>query len=252
MEKLVRGVQLFRKTVYEPNRDLYRSLIGGQKPHTLFIACSDSRLSTESLTQTGPGELFVMRNAGNLVPPHGASRGGEAATIEYAVAGLKVRNIVVCGHFGCGAIQAMLEPHALDDLPETARWLRHAEATRRIAREKTGQLSPAALWDATVEVNVLVQVENLRTHPAVAAALVHGKVNIYGWVFDLRTGEVRSFDPACGTFAPLPGGPDEAGDLSTAVTPPLTAYHMGHGPLGPRASAGSLTAAGDGLGSAHS
>jgi carbonic anhydrase len=227
MHKLVRGVHRFRQTVYEPNRELYRSLVHGQQPHTLFITCSDSRITTETLTQTGPGELFVMRNAGNLVPPYGASRGGEAATLEYAVAGLNVRNIVVCGHIGCGAIQALLEPHALDDLPETARWLRHAEATRRIARTKAGQVSPAALWDATVEVNVLVQLENLRTHPAVLAGLVRGELDLFGWVFDLRTGEVRSFDPTQGKFVPLPGEPGQEGDMPFAMPQTLTAVHFG-------------------------
>jgi carbonic anhydrase len=228
MQKLVRGVHRFRQQVYEPNRALYRRLADGQQPHTLFITCADSRLDPEALTQSGPGDIFVLRNAGNLVPPFGAGRGGEAATIEYAIAGLDVRHVVVCGHTGCGAMRALLEPASLDDLPETARWLRHAEATRRITRVQSRSMSAVQLWDATVEVNVLVQLENLRTHPTVAAGLARGELKLYGWVFDLRSGEVRSFDPARGGFAPLPGGPDEAADMPSAVTLPLTAVHLGN------------------------
>jgi carbonic anhydrase len=229
MQKLVRGVHRFRQQVYEPNHALYQSLVDGQQPHTLFITCSDSRLSTEALTQTGPGELFVLRNAGNLVPPFGAGRGGEAATIEYAIAGLQVQHIVVCGHTGCGAMRALLQPHSLDDLPETARWLQHCEATRRIARARTSQLEFADLWDTTVEVNVLVQLENLRTHPVVAEALAHRELKVYGWVFDLRTGDVRNYDPARRQFVPLPGGPDDAVDVPCAVAPSLASLHYGNG-----------------------
>jgi carbonic anhydrase len=227
MRQLVRGVHRFRERVYEPNRALYQRLADGQQPHTLFITCADSRLDPEALTESGPGDIFVLRNAGNLVPPFGAGRGGEAATVEYAVAGLGVGHVVVCGHTGCGAMRALLDPQSLDDLPETARWLRHAEATRRIARAGPRPLGTAALWDALVEVNVLVQLEHLRTHPAVAAALAQGGLKLYGWVFDLRTGEVRNFDQARGAFVPLPGGPDVAADLPSAVTAPLRAARLG-------------------------
>src|SRR5215207_3947211 len=191
MDKLVRGVCRFRRDVYEPNREKYDKLVGGQTPETLFVACSDSRMALESMTQCEPGEIFVLRNAGNMVPPYGAERGGSAATVEYAVAGLGVRNLVVCGHTGCGAMKALLEPAGLKGLPETARWLRHAEATRRIVDGRNGKASPQARWDMTVEVNVVVQLENLRTHPVVLEALANGRLQLYGWVFDLRTGEVR-------------------------------------------------------------
>jgi carbonic anhydrase len=240
MRKLVSGVHRFRRQVYEPNRALYQSLVDGQQPHTLFITCSDSRLSTEALTQTGPGELFVLRNAGNLVPPYGSSRGGEAATLEYALAGLNVRHIVICGHTGCGAMRALLEPESLDGLPETARWLRHAEATRRITEARAGSLSAADLWDGAVEVNVLVQLENMRTHPAVAAALSRGGLKLYGWVFDIRSGEVRNFNPLEGRFVPLPDDPATAGDLPTALTQSLMAAPLGFGPHGFSGANGDL------------
>jgi carbonic anhydrase len=223
MDKLVRGVHRFQRDVYEPNRHKYDKLVDGQQPQTLFIACSDSRLALEAMTQCEPGEIFVLRNAGNLVPPYGAERGGAAATVEYAVAGLEVRHIVVCGHTGCGAMRALLEPASLASLPETGRWLQHAEATRRIVDYRAGNASFDTRWDATVEVNVLIQLENLKTHPAVAAALAHGQVDLYGWVFDLRSGEVRSYDPGHGAFVPLPDAPDgQPIDLPPAVAPLLT------------------------------
>jgi carbonic anhydrase len=223
MDKLVRGVHRFRRDVYEPSRTQYQKLVDGQWPHTLFIACSDSRLALEALTQCEPGDLFVMRNAGNLVPPYGAERGGAAATVEYAVAGLGVRHLVVCGHTGCGAMRALLDPAVLANLPETARWLQHAEATRRIVDRRDGHPTFDARWDATVEVNVLIQLENLRTHPAVAAALAHGQLDIYGWVFDLRTGEVRSYDPGRGAFVPLPQVAEgQPVDLPPAIAPLLS------------------------------
>jgi carbonic anhydrase len=204
MEKLIRGVHRFRRDVFTQSCGLYQRLAESQEPHTLFITCSDSRLDPEAITQSGPGDIFVLRNAGNLVPPFGASRGGEAATIEYAIAGLGVRHVVVCGHTGCGAMRALLEPAGLANLPETARWLRHAEATRQIAHARNGQPTFHGRWDATVEVNVLMQLDNLRTHPVVAAALAGNVLSLYGWVFDLRTGEVRSYVPGQARFVALP------------------------------------------------
>lgn len=210
MDKLIRGVHRFRKEVFEPNRAMYQQLADGQKPHTLFIACSDSRLSTEALTQTGPGEIFVLRNAGNLVPPHGATLGGgEAATIEFAVAGLGVRHIVVCGHTGCGAMKALLNPESVADLPETERWLRNAEATRLVVNSGRRHSNEHERWLALVQVNVWIQLENLRTHPVVAAGLAHGTLNVHGWVLDLRTGEVSRFDPIANCFVPIEPIEDE-------------------------------------------
>jgi carbonic anhydrase len=222
MDKLVRGVAKFRQTVLPPLREQYRRVLDRQQPHTLFVACSDSRVDTGVLTQAGPGDIFVLRNAGNLVPPYGAGRGGEAATIEYAVAGLGVRHVVVCGHTRCGAVQALLDPDATVDLPATRDWLRHAESTRLIAAGKYDGLSFAERWAATVEENILVQLDHLRTHPAVAAGLARGELALYGWVFDLASGEVRSYDPGPGRFVPLPDDLAAAVSLPPSVPPLLT------------------------------
>ncbi len=204
MNKLLKGVARFKDTVYKPKKEFYEQLVKGQKPHTLFITCSDSRINPNLLTQTQPGELFILRNAGNIVPPYGAPGGGEAATIEYAVSVLGVKDIVLCGHSHCGAMNALLNPESVEALPAVRNWLAHAEATSRIIRENYHDIpSGQARLTATVEENVLVQLENLRTHPVVAAALGRDELKVHGWVYKFETGQVFSFDPRQGQFLPI-------------------------------------------------
>ena len=144
-----------------------------------------------------------MRNAGNIVPPHGAANGGEAATIEFAVAALGVKDIIVCGHSHCGAMQGLLKPEMVSALPTVSSWLTHAETTRRIVRENYGHLEGDRLVTATVEENVLVQLENLRTLPAVGSRLVRGDLHLHGWVYKIETGEVFAYDSTTGQFVPI-------------------------------------------------
>src|SRR5262245_5943523 len=190
MQKLVDGIHHFQANIFTSQRTLFERLANGQHPEALFITCSDSRINPNLITQTEPGELFVLRNAGNIVPAHGAANGGEGATIEFAVVGLNVRDVIVCGHSCCGAISGLLYPHTLGDLPAMAMWLRHAEATRRIVREKYADRGGVALLTTAVEENVLVQLENLRTHPVVAAGLAGGRLKLHGWVYKIETGQV--------------------------------------------------------------
>lgn len=203
MQKLIRGLHSFQSNIFRSNREFFENLAHGQTPETLFITCSDSRVNPNLITQTQPGELFIIRNAGNIVPPHGPLFGGEAAGIEYAVGALKVRDIIVCGHSHCGAMKALLNRQDVKDLPAVAAWLNHAEATFRIMSQNYTHLKDAALLTATVEENVLVQIENLRTQPAVAAALSRGTLRLHGWVYKIETGEVFAFDPEHGQFLPL-------------------------------------------------
>lgn len=203
MQKLIAGLHEFQQNVFGEHRALFERLAAGQQPEALFITCSDSRINPNLITQTEPGELFILRNAGNLVPPYGASAGGEAGTIEFALKGLGIGDIVVCGHSHCGAMKALLQPELLTELPALTDWLRHAEATRQIVREKYADRAGRAQLMTTVEENVLVQLENLRTHPAVAARLAQGKLNLHGWVYKLETGEVFHYDHASGQFLPL-------------------------------------------------
>jgi carbonic anhydrase len=219
MQRLVSGIHQFQSTVFAPRERFYRRLEEGQYPLALFITCSDSRICPNELTQTDPGELFILRNAGNIVPPYGATRGGgEAATIEYAVAALKVHDIVVCGHSHCGAMQALLDPAAAEKLPAVRDWLQHAEATRRIVEENYDHIEPGRnRLMATIEENVLVQLENLRTHPSVAAALGRGALQLHGWVYKFETGQVFAYSPEQEQFLPI----EEVEKPTEAVTATL-------------------------------
>lgn len=203
MRNLVEGIHRFQNQVFEEHRELFENLSRGQTPSTLFITCSDSRLDPSLVTQTRPGEMFVLRNAGNIIPPYGASNGGESPTIEYAVAVLKVEHIVVCGHSGCGAMQALLKPESVARYPAISGWLSQAEATRRIVSENYGSLADDAQLNVAVQENVLVQVENLETHPAVRARLGRGELTLHAWVYKIETGQVFAFSADVGQFIPL-------------------------------------------------
>ena len=204
MQKLIEGIHQFQDTIFDSHKSLYERLAKGQQPLALFITCSDSRIDPNLLTQTKPGELFIMRNAGNIVPPYGAVSGGEAATIEYAVSVLGVQDIIICGHSLCGAMDGLLNPDQLEGLSAVKAWLQHAEATNRIMKENYGHITEeTARLTATVEENVLVQLENVRTHPSVAAALARGDLKLHGWTYKFETGNVFSYDPQQGQFLPI-------------------------------------------------
>lgn len=206
MQKLVEGIHQFQQHVLSEKRAMFADLESGQQPLALFITCSDSRICPNLLTQTEPGELFILRTAGNIVPPYGAVAGGEAATIEYAVAVLKVKDVIVCGHSHCGAMAALLHPESVKELPAVKALLDHAEATRRIIAENYGHLEegrPRLM--ATIEENVLVQLEHLRTHPTVAAALSRKQLKLHGWVYKFESGEVFAYDPAIQQFQSING-----------------------------------------------
>lgn len=205
MQKLINGLHHFQTALFGSQRELFERLAQGQSPETLFITCSDSRINPNLLTQTDPGELFILRNAGNLVPPYGAGPGGEAATIEFAVAGLGVKDIIVCGHSHCGAMKGLLEPPPSRDFPALSQWLSHAESTRRVVRDKYGDREPAALLNVAIQENVLAQMENLRTHPVVASGLALDRLKLHGWVYKIETGEVFAYDPAVGQFLTVTG-----------------------------------------------
>ncbi|MDX1965063.1 MAG: carbonic anhydrase [Pirellulales bacterium] len=203
MQKLLEGIHRFQQENFRPLQGLFEQLSRGQNPETLFITCSDSRIDPNLLTRSRPGELFILRNAGNIVPPHGAANGGEAATIEFAVAGLGVKDIIICGHSHCGAMQGLLRPENVSTLPAVASWLEHAATTRRIVQDNYGHLDGEKLLTATIEENVLVQLENLRTLPSVASRLVRGDLHLHGWVYKIETGEVFAFDATSGQFVSL-------------------------------------------------
>lgn len=204
VDKLIDGVRHFQSEVFGKHHDLFKDLAKGQSPETLFITCSDSRIDPNLITSTIPGELFVLRNAGNIVPPHGSSNGGEEATIEYAVAVLGVKNIIICGHSDCGAMKGLLHPDDITEFPNVQKWLTHAEATWRIMAESHhSEECAGSKLASTVEENVLVQLDNLRTIPAVSARLARGDLQLHGWVYVIETGEIYSYQSSIGKFMPL-------------------------------------------------
>jgi carbonic anhydrase len=203
MQKLVDGVHAFRARYFATHRGLFRKLADrGQHPETLFITCSDSRVVPNLITSTEPGDLFLVRNVGNVVP-HVTVPGGTAAAIEYATEVLGVTNVVVCGHTQCGAINAILHPESMDRLPFVKRWLAQGERVRAIVAERYAQLPEDARMLAAVEENVLVQLENLRAFPNVATRLEQGTLTMSGWVYDIATGDVWEYDPHSGQFGPI-------------------------------------------------
>lgn len=212
MKKIIQGVHDFRSGVFEEQQDLFERLANSQTPDALFITCSDSRVNPNLITQTDPGDMFILRNAGNIIPPHGAGDNGEAATVEYAVAGLGVQDIIVCGHSGCGAMQALLEPQSLTKLPTVAAWLEYAKATKYVmdtVYESITNLEERV--NIAIQENVLAQLVNLRTLPAVAAGLINRTVHLHGWVYQIETGQVFSYDPTVGQFTQLSAKPAHSG-----------------------------------------
>ena len=205
MEKIIRGIHNFQQNVFGTQQQLFSRLSEGQHPDALFVTCSDSRIDPCLVTQTKPGDLFVLRNAGNIIPPYGASNGGEAAAVEFAVTGLGVKDIIVCGHSHCGAVQGLLNPQKLAKMPTVAEWLRQASATQRIVEENYADTTGDELMTAAVKENVLVQLDNLRTHPSVASKLSQGKLNLHAWVYTFENGRVFSYDPDAQKFIAFDG-----------------------------------------------
>ena len=194
MEKVLKGLLRFQKEVFAKKKKLFASLSKQQNPSLLFVTCSDSRIDPSLMTQTDPGDIFIIRNAGNLIPTYGAAIGGSTATIEYGVSVLQVKDIIVCGHTDCGAMKGLLHPEKLQELPAVKAWLQHAGTTGRIVKDHGAHLKGDELFAAAIRENVLVQLDHLRTHPAVATRLRRGDLRLHGWVYSIGTGEVWVYD----------------------------------------------------------
>ena len=178
-----------------PRSQQFEAMAQGQAPDRLFITCSDSRLIPSVITQTGIGELFVIRNAGNIVPPYDPRPEGVTATIEYAVAVLEVPTIIVCGHTLCGAMKAALEPDGLDTVPSVRDWIQYVSPAKLAVDELHPLLDPDARWLELVKQNVLQQLRNLKTHPWVAARTATGRLRLEGWVYELESKRVLRLLP---------------------------------------------------------
>jgi carbonic anhydrase len=206
VKKLIRGLDKFRQTYVSSHQELLEQLAHGQKPRVLFVACSDSRVDPNLITDTDVGELFVIRNAGNIIPPYGAANGGEGGTIEYAINALGIEQVVICGHSNCGAMKGLLKLNKLQkDMPLVYDWLKHAESTRRLVMENYAHYEDDDLMDMLVAENVLIQIDNLKTYPIVRTRLHQGKLKIYAWVYNIETGEVLAYDAKTHTYVPPEG-----------------------------------------------
>ena len=194
MKTILDGVLRFERDVVPRERPLLARLAAGQNPEALFITCADSRIVPSLITQTKPGDLFICRNAGNIVPPYEEVTGGVSATIEYAVRVLNVQHIVVCGHSDCGVMKALLHPEKVESLRAVSAWLRHGDTARLVVQENHPGLEGRELTDMLAQQNALAQIANLRTHPGVAAREAAGKLTLHAWFYDVETGHVLVHD----------------------------------------------------------
>ena len=204
LKRIVDGFQHFRREVFPEQQALFKKLANSQRPRAMFITCADSRIVPELITQSSPGDLFVTRNVGNVVPPYGQMNGGVSTAIEFAVMALGVQHIIVCGHSDCGAMKAVLAPQTLEGMPTVKAWLRHAEVARTVVAQTCGCATQEHLGVLTEE-NVVAQLDHLKTHPSVAARLASGQLFIHGWVYDIETSAIKAYDAQEGRFRALDG-----------------------------------------------
>jgi carbonic anhydrase len=206
MEQLVRGVHYFCDIGFRQREALFRRLKDGQHPEACFITCADSRIDPNLITNSEPGQLFIVRNVGNIIPCYGTVNNGELAAVEFAVVALGVEDIIICGHTGCGAMKALLNPQPPSEpsaIPSVRTWLAHADATREIVRAHYTHLDDEAQVTAAAEENVLVQLDHLWTLPVVAARVSTGRLRLHGWMYKIDTGEVFTYDSDVGQFLPM-------------------------------------------------
>jgi carbonic anhydrase len=200
---------------------MFRQLSQGQAPEILFITCSDSRIDPNLLTQTQPGELFIIRNLGNIIPPHGTLNSSEGAGIEYAVLALNIKHIIVCGHSNCGSLKGLLQLNNLsDEMPLVYDWLKHhAESTRRLLRENYQEYEGEELLRIASEENVLTQIENLETYPVIRSKLHGGKLALHAWVYEIETGKIFAYNANQSQFVPLSSDPFPVPNPLALMTP---------------------------------
>lgn len=200
MEKLIKGLHKFQTEVFPLKQNFFKELAKGQTPEILFITCSDSRINPNMVTSAELGDLFIIRNAGNVVPPYG-NGGGEEATIEFAVTELRVRDIILCGHSLCGAMQAATEIKQYTHMPSLTKWVQaYIEPTLTLVQENYQNMSKQDTVTILTQEHILKQVENLKTHPAVNAKLLDGSLAIHAWMYTFETGEILSYNVEDGQF----------------------------------------------------
>ena len=203
MDRLFKGIAKFRHEDFEAHRELFKQLSREQRPHTLFIGCSDSRIVPELITRTRPGELFMVRNIANIVPPYRETEEmvGTTSAIEYAVQVLGVEAIVVCGHSNCGGCAAMHKSdEELRHIPHVKRWLKGAKEVRERVDRQLVEGTPEEREWLTEQINILVQMRNLLTYPFIRERYDQGKLDVLGWYYIIETGEIFNFNDRTESF----------------------------------------------------
>ncbi|NLI29546.1 MAG: carbonic anhydrase [Nitrospiraceae bacterium] len=206
MDKLYKGLHHFRESFFRKEEEFFQRISSGQNPEVLFITCSDSRIDPNLVTQSRPGELFIVRNVGNIVPPHDAIRdkNSVAAALEYAVSALKVKDIVICGHSNCGALQALFSTDiGIPQYAHLRNWLSLANPLHDIMKQYYGTRTKAVFARIAEEENVLLQLENIQTYPFIVEALQAGTLRLHGWYYDIGNGRVYAYNPETESFDPL-------------------------------------------------
>ena len=209
MKGMIRGLREFHTNYFCTHQEMFSRLAQGQAPEVLFITCSDSRIDPNLLTQTQPGEVFIVRNVGNIIPPYGTLNCGEGAAIEYAVQALGIKDIIICGHSHCGAMKGLLQLGNLAaEMPLVYDWLKHhAEGTRRLVQDNYKDYEGEELLKVTVEENILTQIENLQTYPVIRSKLHSGGLYLHAWVYEIETGEVFAYNASQRQFVRLEESP---------------------------------------------
>ena len=205
LRTIVDGFLHFHHEVFPQQEELFKKLATAQSPRAMFITCADSRIVPELITQSSPGDLFVTRNVGNVVPPYGQMNGGVSTAIEYAVLALGVQHIIICGHSDCGAMRAVLNPDSLEKMPTVKAWLRHAEVAKTMVHDNCNCTDEKESMPILTEENVIAQLQHLRTHPSVDSRMANGHLFIHGWVYNIETSEIKAYDADQGRFLPLDG-----------------------------------------------
>jgi carbonic anhydrase len=203
VERLLEGHRHFLAEVFPARKREFHLLADRQAPEVLFLTCADSRVLPDLILGTGPGDLFITRNAGNVVPITSQDVDGVTATIEYAVEVIKVKHAIVCGHSDCGAMKAALNRKGLENLPKARRWLEHVEAAFSYRQPLNPADGEGADLASLIRGNVVAQFMNMRAQPSVARAVEEGRLTVHGWYYDILTGQIERYDEKLRTFLPI-------------------------------------------------
>ncbi len=203
MQRFIKGIHAFQESFFKKEEDFFKRLSERQMPDVLFITCSDSRVDPNLVTQSRPGELFIVKNVGNIVPPYDAikDKNSVAAAIEFAVLELKVSDIIICGHTNCGAMQALYKDEKeLSKMPHLRDWLKLADPVSNIVSKYYAETSAEIRQWVTEEENVLFQLQNIQTYPFVQEALKQGVLHLHGWYYNIGNGSIYYYNSSEDVF----------------------------------------------------